>query len=88
LNNLGAVLKQFLHNPTLQASDRKKGLSDMMSKLGQPTELTKNFFEVLGENGRLYETEKVCTQKPLHPLDHREEVGMDLKADFFSLLGH
>ena len=34
----------------------------MMNKLGQPTELTKNFFEVLGENGRLYETEKVCAQ--------------------------
>ncbi|POW20599.1 hypothetical protein PSHT_03377, partial [Puccinia striiformis] len=55
----GSTIKQFLHNPTLQASDRKKGLSDMMNKLGQPTELTKNFFDVLGENGRLYETEKV-----------------------------
>ncbi|POW17553.1 hypothetical protein PSTT_00506 [Puccinia striiformis] len=37
----GSTIKQFLHNPTLQASDRKKGLSDMMNKLGQPTELTK-----------------------------------------------
>ncbi|KAI9612242.1 hypothetical protein KEM48_004258 [Puccinia striiformis f. sp. tritici PST-130] len=55
----GSTIKQFLHNPTLQASDRKKGLSDMMNKLGQPTELTKNFFDVLGENGRLYETEKM-----------------------------
>lgn len=58
-SNDGSTIKQFLHNPTLQANDRKKGLDNMMSKLGQPNELTKNFFQVLGENGRLYETEKV-----------------------------
>ncbi|CAH7672172.1 F-type H+-transporting ATPase oligomycin sensitivity conferral protein [Phakopsora pachyrhizi] len=55
----GLSIKQFLQNPTLQAAERKKGLTNLMAKVGQPNELTKNLFEVLGENGRLYETEKV-----------------------------
>lgn len=55
----GVNIKEFLHNPTLQSSERKKGLTTLLSKVSSPNELTKNFLEVLGENGRLYETEKV-----------------------------
>jgi len=50
----------FLANPTLGSAEKAAGLKSLVGKLGGSTsDLTKNFLNVLAENGRLYETEKV-----------------------------
>jgi hypothetical protein len=67
-SDLGAIQKlikstpevaTFLANPTLAASEKQKGMKDLMDRIGaNSSEYTKNFLNVLAENGRLYETEK------------------------------
>ncbi|KAL4078477.1 OSCP/delta subunit of ATPase [Scleroderma yunnanense] len=59
-------LKEFIANPTLSANDRSVGLIALFARadgLGPKKEpisdITKNFFVVLAENGRLHETEGV-----------------------------
>lgn len=50
---------QFVTNPTLSASDRAEGLSQIFAaaeKKGPLDAITKNLFAVLSENGRLGET--------------------------------
>lgn len=54
-------LDTFVHNPTLSASDRAIGLQALFkqaetTKKSPISELTKNLFAVLSENGRLSET--------------------------------
>ena len=54
------AIASFLANPTLGSTEKNAGLKDLLSKMGGSTsDLTKNFLNVLAENGRLYETEKV-----------------------------
>lgn len=56
----GGPIKAFLENPTLQPSERKKGIDGLLKGLGgTPSELTRNTFEVLAENGRMADAEKV-----------------------------
>ncbi|MBW0461566.1 hypothetical protein O181_001281 [Austropuccinia psidii MF-1] len=76
----GSNIREFLKNPTLQAADRKKGLSSVLSKVGQTSELTKNFLEVLGENGRLYETEKVIEDFLSLMSAHRGEMTITITS--------
>jgi F-type H+-transporting ATPase subunit O len=59
-------LNAFIHNPTLSAKERSAGLVSLYSRaegLGAKKEpvsdITKNLFAVLSENGRLGETEGV-----------------------------
>jgi F-type H+-transporting ATPase subunit O len=54
-------LKSFINNPTISAKDRAKGLEALFTaaeaqKKSPVSPLTKNFFNVLSENGRLAET--------------------------------
>ncbi|KAK9899234.1 F1 complex, OSCP/delta subunit of ATPase [Cystobasidium minutum MCA 4210] len=50
----------FLNNPTLAASEKASGMKDLLGKVGSnASDYTRNFLNVLAENGRLYETEKV-----------------------------
>ena len=60
-------LKAFVHNPTLSSKDRSAGLSSIYARVEaaggakkEPvSDVTKNLFAVLAENGRLGETEGV-----------------------------
>lgn len=56
----------FISNPTLSATERKTGLNSLISQVESATpkkepisDITKNLFSVLSENGRLGETEGV-----------------------------
>jgi F-type H+-transporting ATPase subunit O len=51
-------LREFLENPTINRIEKKKGVQQMLSA-GKYNELTKNFFDTLAENGRLYDTIKI-----------------------------
>lgn len=67
LTAIGAALKStpelstFVHNPTLSAGDRTAGLPAIFKAAGPAgaSDVTKNLFEVLSENGRLGETNGV-----------------------------
>jgi F-type H+-transporting ATPase subunit O len=61
-------LRTFVNNPTLSLQDRNKGLQDLFAKLERSggkrdtstiSDVTKNIFGVLSENGRLGEVEGV-----------------------------
>ncbi len=55
-----ATISTFLSNPTLGSTEKTEGLKDLLSKIGgSASDLTKNFLNVLAENNRLYETEKI-----------------------------
>ncbi|POY71088.1 hypothetical protein BMF94_5845 [Rhodotorula taiwanensis] len=57
-----AKIHEFLSNPILSHQDRASGLDALLTasvKGGKPSDLTRNLFTVLAENGRLYETDKV-----------------------------
>ncbi|GJE95449.1 F0F1 ATP synthase subunit delta [Phanerochaete sordida] len=67
LNTLESTIKSspeintFVHNPTLSATDRATGLQALFkqaetAKKSPLSDLTKNLFSVLSENGRLSET--------------------------------
>lgn len=51
-------LREFLENPTINRIEKKNGVQQMLSA-GKYNELTKNFFDTLAENGRLYDTIKI-----------------------------
>ncbi|GAA6004316.1 F1F0 ATP synthase subunit 5 [Rhodotorula paludigena] len=56
-----AKIHEFLSNPVLSAADKSAGI-DALLKAASPkgaSDLTRNLFQVLSENGRLYETDKV-----------------------------
>ncbi|KAI0829723.1 OSCP, subunit 5 of the stator stalk of mitochondrial F1F0 ATP synthase [Trametes gibbosa] len=53
-------LDSFIHNPTLSARDHQAGLAALYAAAGkEPSDITKNLFVVLSDNGRLVETEGV-----------------------------
>ncbi|KAF8554703.1 OSCP, subunit 5 of the stator stalk of mitochondrial F1F0 ATP synthase [Imleria badia] len=57
-------LNTFISNPTLSAKDRVTGLASLYAKAEGPkkepvSDVTKNLFAVLSENGRLNETQNV-----------------------------
>ncbi|KAJ3508702.1 hypothetical protein NLJ89_g5610 [Agrocybe chaxingu] len=72
LTNVSAAIKKdpevstFISNPTLSLQERNKGLQTVFAKLegtgakkDAVSDITKNLFKVLSENGRLGETEGV-----------------------------
>ena len=66
LNAVSAAIKStpdldnFIRNPTLSSADKKSGLVALHKAAGSGvTDVTKNLFEVLSENGRLAETQGV-----------------------------
>jgi F-type H+-transporting ATPase subunit O len=52
-------IRTFVNNPTLSLQERNKGLQELFAKLGATSDVTKNLFGVLSENGRLGEVEGV-----------------------------
>ena len=58
------ALNSFVNDPTISANDRAKGLEALYSAAGGPkktpiSDITKNLFTILSENGRLKETPRV-----------------------------
>ncbi|PWN46420.1 putative ATP5-F1F0-ATPase complex, OSCP subunit [Ceraceosorus guamensis] len=53
----GVKLRDFINNPTLGVKERSQGLDSLLG--GKENAITRNLFEVLAENGRLPDTEKV-----------------------------
>ncbi|KZT59219.1 ATP synthase subunit 5 [Calocera cornea HHB12733] len=52
-------LVELVHNPTLSAQDRKKGLEAVFAQRKDTDKITRNLLEVLSDNGRLGELEEV-----------------------------
>ena len=52
------TVKKFMETPLVDRAGKKEGVKLIMSK-GSYSDLTKNFFEALAENGRLDQTTKV-----------------------------
>ncbi|GAA6017996.1 hypothetical protein JCM10207_002735 [Rhodosporidiobolus poonsookiae] len=71
-----ATVRDFLANPVLSAADKTSGIQALLKKASPKgsSELTKNLFEVLAENGRLYETDKVIDGFLEIMTAHRGEV--------------
>lgn len=70
-------IHDFLGNPVLSHEVRSAGIDELLKKASPksgPSEMTKNFFEVLASNGRLYEAEKVITDFLEITSAHRGEV--------------
>ncbi|KAM0748887.1 F1 complex, OSCP/delta subunit of ATPase [Meredithblackwellia eburnea MCA 4105] len=69
-------VQEFLSNPVLSSKDRAAGIESLLKKgsKGTPSEITKNLFEVLADNGRLYESEKVIADFFEILSAHRGEV--------------
>ncbi|KAN0064477.1 ATP synthase F0 subcomplex subunit OSCP atp5 [Thecaphora frezii] len=56
----GAKLQTFISNPTLSTAERTKGLEQLLTTgKNKADQITHNLFQVLAENGRLQDTEKV-----------------------------
>ncbi|KAK4704389.1 F-type H+-transporting ATPase subunit delta, partial [Phenoliferia sp. Uapishka_3] len=66
---------EFLANPVLSAKDKSEGIDSLLKKASKsPSELTRNLFTVLAENGRLYESDKVINNFLEIMSAHRGEV--------------
>lgn len=87
LTALSAALKQspeldtFVKNPTLSAKDRETGLTALYTQLQSTsakkepvTDITKNLFSLLSENGRLGETQGVIEGFQEMVAKHRGEL--------------
>lgn len=67
LSSIGNALKTdeklsaYVANPTLSSNDRQRGLEALFSQIsgGKASDITKNLFIVMAENGRLVETPEV-----------------------------
>ncbi|KZO95597.1 ATP synthase subunit 5 [Calocera viscosa TUFC12733] len=53
-------LVELIHNPTLSAIDRKKGLDTLWQTRKDADKITRNLLEVMSDNGRLGELEEVA----------------------------
>ncbi|GAA6044327.1 hypothetical protein JCM8097_000923 [Rhodosporidiobolus ruineniae] len=71
-----ATVRDFLSNPILSTADRASGIDAILKKSSPKgaSDLTKNFFAVLAENGRLYEAEKAIDNFIELMSAHRGEV--------------
>ncbi|GAA5851531.1 hypothetical protein JCM8547_001124 [Rhodosporidiobolus lusitaniae] len=71
-----ATVNEFLNNPVLSTADKQSGIEALLKKSSPKgaSDLTKNLFTVLSENGRLYETDKVIANFLEIMSAHRGEV--------------
>ncbi|KAF9584054.1 ATP synthase F0 subcomplex subunit OSCP atp5 [Lunasporangiospora selenospora] len=74
-----AKLLNFLENPTINRVEKKAGVRQLLSA-GKYNELTKNFFDVLAENGRLYDTVKVINSFDSLMAAHRGEIQVTITS--------
>ncbi|KAJ3487431.1 hypothetical protein NLI96_g3544 [Meripilus lineatus] len=92
LNAIASSLKEtpelnaFVTNPTLSAKDRTSGLPNLIAKAegtsrgAAVTDITKNLFEVLSENGRLGETQGVIEGFNELVASHKGEVTVTITS--------
>ncbi|KAF9973674.1 ATP synthase F0 subcomplex subunit OSCP atp5 [Actinomortierella ambigua] len=74
-----AKLRVFLENPTINRNEKKDGVKKMLSA-GKYSDLTKNFFDTLAENGRLYDTVKIINSYDSLMSAHRGEVQVTITS--------
>ena len=73
-------IRTFVNNPTLSLEERNKGLQEMFAKLEglgkkvKISDVTKNLFSVLSENGRLGEVEGVIEDFSELVAQHKGEL--------------
>ena len=76
------TVASFLANPTLGHAEKQAGLTDVVKRLGgSASDYTKNFLNVLAENGRLYETEKVLEGFEQIMSAHRGELQVTVTCE-------
>ncbi|CAG8667302.1 3208_t:CDS:2, partial [Gigaspora rosea] len=68
-----AKLSNFLEDPSLNRNQKKLGVQELL-KQGKYCDTTKNFFQVLAENGRLNETIKIIDAYTSLMAAHRGEI--------------
>lgn len=71
-------LQTFITNPTLSNQDKVKGLEQLVGKSSDET--TRNFFQVLAENGRLGDAERVAEEFARLMAAHRGEVEVTITS--------
>ncbi|OAD76395.1 ATP synthase F0 subcomplex subunit OSCP ATP5 [Phycomyces blakesleeanus NRRL 1555(-)] len=69
-------VQAFLENPTINRKVKLDGINALLSKAGKPSEVTKNLFETLSENGRLDQTTKVISSFAELMSAHRNELSL------------
>ncbi|KAG0222995.1 hypothetical protein BGW42_006175 [Actinomortierella wolfii] len=72
-------LRAFLENPTINRNEKKDGVKKMLGA-GKYSDLTKNFFDTLAENGRLYDTVKIINSYDTLMSAHRGEVQVTITS--------
>jgi len=72
-------LREFLENPTINRIEKKSGVQQMLAA-GKYNELTKNFFDTLAENGRLYDTVKIINSYGSLMSAYRGEVQVTITS--------
>ncbi|KAI9032627.1 OSCP/delta subunit of ATPase [Phycomyces nitens] len=70
------TVQAFLENPTINRRVKLDGINALLSKAGKPSEVTKNLFETLSENGRLDQTTKVISSFAELMSAHRNELAL------------
>ncbi len=75
-------LNSFIHNPTLSTKDRAAGLPAVYAAAGKEpvSDITKNLFVVLSENGRLIETEGVIEGFNQLVANHKGELSVTITS--------
>ncbi|KAI8347790.1 OSCP/delta subunit of ATPase, partial [Mortierella sp. GBAus27b] len=72
-------LREFLENPTINRIEKKSGVQKLLSA-GKYSDLTKNFFDTLAENGRLNDTVKIIDSYGSLMSAHRGEVQVTITS--------
>ncbi|CAO1615235.1 unnamed protein product [Parajaminaea phylloscopi] len=73
-----AKLQTFISNPTLSNKDKVAGLEQLVGS--KSDEITRNLFEVLAENGRLGDAERVVEEFSRLMAAHRGEVEVTITS--------
>lgn len=73
-----ARLQTFISNPTLSNKDKVSGLEQLIGS--KSDDITRNLFEVLAENGRLGDAERVIEEFARLMAAHRGEVEVTITS--------
>jgi F-type H+-transporting ATPase subunit O len=73
------AMKTFLETPILDRAAKKYGVAKLLSG-AKYNELTSNFFDLLAENGRLDQTNKIISSFSTLLTAHRGEVSVTVTS--------
>jgi F-type H+-transporting ATPase subunit O len=79
------AVQTLLANPTLSSRDRRQGVESILRAAKVQSEIVRNLFEVLSENGRLPETEKVIADFFELVAAHRGEIKIVITCALYLL---